>query len=221
MAKDVTKSPFSKKQQAELEKALESQHTEAQEQLQKLRQKHPDATPKQLISKLTKWYLAKVTALGAGSGAVAFVPNLVASLVASFLDLAAYMKLSARYVLMVATIHNHDVSDEQKRKLLVSTVLVGDVAASEIVAGVIDKNVTGWSAKAANLAAKGALKSTNNKLVRKLLTKWGTRKAALILGKQAPLLIGAAIGGVGNGLMGGFVVRSAREVFGEPPADWS
>ena len=52
------------------------------------------------------------------------------------------------------------------------------------------------------------------------VTKYGTKQGVLVLGKQMPLGIGAAIGGVGNAAFAQFTIRSAKRAFGAPPAAW-
>jgi hypothetical protein len=65
-----------------------------------------------------------------------------------------------------------------------------------------------------------AIDAANKMLGPRFITKWGTKQGILVLGKQVPLMIGAAIGGGGNGLFGWFVVKSARKVLGPAPESW-
>ena len=52
------------------------------------------------------------------------------------------------------------------------------------------------------------------------VTKYGTKQEILIIGKQAPVAIGAAIGAGGNAFFGYGVVKSARRAFGRAPDQW-
>lgn len=46
----------------------------------------------------------------------------------------------------------------------------------------------------------------------------GTTQGVLVLSKQVPLGIGAALGAGGNHVFGRLTIRSARSIFGEPPS---
>jgi hypothetical protein len=60
----------------------------------------------------------------------------------------------------------------------------------------------------------------NKTLGYRFVTKYGTKQGILVLGREVPFGIGAAIGGGGNYLIGQGSVRAARKAFGPPPPDW-
>ena len=50
--------------------------------------------------------------------------------------------------------------------------------------------------------------------------RFAATQSASVLGRAIPFGIGAVIGGYGNRLLGGRVVRSARNAFGPPPSEF-
>jgi hypothetical protein len=65
-----------------------------------------------------------------------------------------------------------------------------------------------------------AINRINTVLGPRFVTKYGTKQGVLVLGRQLPRGIGAALGGTGNHLIGRSIIKSARKVFGEAPAEW-
>jgi hypothetical protein len=53
-----------------------------------------------------------------------------------------------------------------------------------------------------------------------LLTRFGTRQGALLLGRALPLGIGAGIGAAGNAALARAAISTAREAFGPPPHEF-
>ncbi|WP_197550772.1 hypothetical protein [Trueperella pecoris] len=110
------------------EKALIIQQPRAKENIARLRRVHPDKTPQDLISYINKWYLGAVTASGAGAGTTAVIPNGVVQTSAAMIDLVTYLEASVFYILSLAEIHDLDLEDLERRKMLVTAVLIGNSA---------------------------------------------------------------------------------------------
>lgn len=201
-------------------KALESQQPVAVANVARLRRLHPDKSPEELVIYMKKWYIGSVTTTGAGAGTAAVVPNGLVQIPAAIADLLTYLEASVLYTLSVAEIHRLDLQDIERRRLLVTAVLVGNSASTQVLEKIIGRSAPYWGKKLVQAVPMEAIKQANRVLGPRFITKWGTKTGVLVLGKQVPLMIGAAIGGAGNGLFGWFVVRSTHKILGPLPATW-
>lgn len=203
-----------------LNTALDAQHPLAVKNVARLRRLHPDKSPAALVKYLNKVYVGTVTATGTGAGAAAVVPNGWVQVPAAFADLLAFLEASVLYTLSVAEIHRLDIEDVERRRLLVTSVLLGNTAATSVLEPVIGRTAPYWGKKVVSSIPMSTIRSANKVLGPRFITKYGTKQGVLVLGKQVPLFIGAAIGGTGNAVFGTFVVRAARTILGPPPEVW-
>jgi hypothetical protein len=199
------------------DRALVAQQPLARKNVERLRRVHPGDTPQELIRRLDRYYLASVTASGGASGAAGIVPG--AAIPTALADTMVFTEASVLYTLSLAEVHSLHPEDFERRKLLVLTVILGDGAARAL-----DKAIwrTGpyWARRIVNAIPMSAINRANKVLGPRFITKYGTKQGVLVLGKQVPLGIGAALGAGGNHVFGRLVIRSARAVFGPPPSSW-
>ena len=185
---------------AGLNTALEAQYPLAVENVARLRRVHPDKSPAELISYLNKIYLAAVTMTGAGAGAAAIVPNGWVQVPVALVDLATFLEASVLYTLSVAEIHGLDVEDIERRRFLVTSVLIGNAAATTALEPLIGRTAPYWGKKIVQSIPMQAIDAANKVLGPRFITKYGTKQGVLVLGKQIPLFIGVGIGAGGNHL---------------------
>ncbi|WP_051781575.1 MULTISPECIES: hypothetical protein [unclassified Streptomyces] len=199
------------------EKALVAQQPLARKNVERLRRVHPDDAPQELIRRLDRYYLAGITASGGASGAAGIVPG--AGIPTALADVLLYTEASVLYTLSLAEVHGTHPEDLERRKLLVLTVLLGDGAVKAL-----DKMVgrTGpyWARRIVSAIPMSAINRANKVLGPRFITKYGTQQGVLVLSKQVPLGIGAALGAGGNHLLGRLTIRSARAIFGQAPSSW-
>ncbi|MEU1791698.1 hypothetical protein ABZ553_38665 [Streptomyces sparsogenes] len=204
--------------QQALDKALVAQQPLARKHVERLRRVHPDDTPQGLIRRLDRYYLAGITASGGASGAAGIVPG--AGIPTALADTMVFTEASVLYTLSLAEVHGIHPEDFERRKLLVLTVLLGDGAVR-----VLDKAIgrTGpyWARRIVNAIPMSAINRVNKVLGPRFITKYGTKQGVLVLSKQVPLGIGAALGAGGNHLFGRLTIKSARAIFGQPPSSWA
>lgn len=206
---------------AGFDKALEAQYPLAVESVARLRRVHPDKSPEDLLSHLNKIYLGAVAGAGAGAGAAAAVPNGWVQVPEAFADLLTFLEASVLYTLSIAEIHGLDVEDVERRRLLVTSVLVGNSAATATLEPLIGRSVPYWGRQIVKAIPMSAVNKANKGLGPRFVTKYGTKQDVLVLGKQVPLFIGAGIGAGGNGLFGWLIVKAARKILGPPPESWN
>lgn len=200
-----------------LDKALTIQRPVVQNYLERVRHKHPDLTPAELIEQLERRYLAAVVGIGGASGAAAAVPGVgtAAAIASGAAEITAFVSASAMYVLALAELHGVPVSDPEVRRALVVSVLVGEggIAALEVGAA----KEAHWADVLARSTPKEKITGINSHLARLLLRRLGTRQGALLFGRALPLGIGAAIGAGGNAALARGAIATARKAFGPAP----
>ena len=203
-----------------LNKALEVQYPLAVENVARLRRVNPGKSPAELISYLNAIYLSAVTTTGAGAGAAAIVPNGWVQVPVAIVDLITFLEASILYTLSVAEIHGLDIEDVERRRFLVTSVLVGNTAATAALEPLIGRTAPYWGKKIVQSIPMSAINKANSILGPRFVTKYGTKQGVLVLGKQIPLFIGVGIGAAGNHLFGWFVIKAAGKILGPPPESW-
>lgn len=201
-----------------LDKALVAQQPLAKKNVERMRRVNPADTPQQLIRRLDRYYLAGVTASGGASGAAGIVPG--AGVPTALADVMLFTEASVLYTLSLAEVHGMHPEDFERRKLLVLTVLLGDGAVNAL-----DK-ITGrsgpyWARRIVSAIPMSAINRANNILGPRFITKYGTKQGVLVLSKQVPLGVGAALGAGGNHVFGRLTIKSARTIFGQAPSSWA
>jgi hypothetical protein len=177
------------------------------------------STVEDRVAQVGRQVARELAATGAAAGGTAAVPG-VGTLTAfgtATAELAWFGLRTADLVLAVAAVHGHTEAEVLDRRAWVLSVLAfgesaaaGFTAAAGEVAPVLGRNVTGaipteW------------IRAVNRSLGRTILTKWGTRRGGVALGRLLPFGIGAAIGGSANYLSVRAVTRQAHAFFRDLP----
>ena len=207
--------------QRTFQKALLSQQTVALRNLERLRRVHPEKSPQELLSYVNKWYVGAVSASGAGAGAAAAVPNGFGQAAAAALDFAGFLEASVLYVYTAAELSGVHPEDLESKRLLVSAVLLGQ-SATGVLEKVIGKVAPHWGKilVGPNVLNREVIKKINSVMGPRFVTLYGSKTGVLVVGKQAPLMIGAVIGGAGNALFATGIMKSAKKVFGPALEAW-
>lgn len=187
--------------------------------IERVRRTRPDATPAETISALKKYYLSTVSTSGAASGATAIAPTGV-SIAAAGLDTVGFLAASSLYVLALAQIHGVKIDDLERRRTLILATLLGDTGSKTVLGKVAPRLGSHWGKLVVDAIPSQSLKPINKVLGQHFVTKYGTKQGILVLGKQLPLGIGAAVGAGGNAAFGYGVLKAADRAFGKAPADW-
>jgi hypothetical protein len=200
-----------------LDKALRIQRPVVLTYLNRVRQRRPDATPAQLIEQLERRYLAAAVGIGAASGGTAAVPGVgtATSVATGAAEIAGFVSATAMYVLALAELHSVPVSDPDVRRALVLGVLVGSSGTAALEGA--EGGGKHWARVINRPDAKGRIGPINSRLGRMLVTRFGARQGALLVGRALPLGIGAGIGAAGNAALARGAISTARRAFGPPP----
>ncbi|MGV9678411.1 hypothetical protein ACWDSJ_24295 [Nocardia sp. NPDC003482] len=185
----------------------------------KMRRKHPEETPAQILQRLERRYLFSVTSAGMLVGTIAAVPGIgtVLSLFALSAETVFFLEATAVFTLAVAAVHGMVLEDRERRRALVLGIALGESGKSVVQQGV-GRSAKNWPDLLANRIP--GIRSMNDGLMKRFLVQMITKRAVLMFGKVLPAGIGAVIGGVGDRMMGRTVIDNARKAFGPAPASF-
>ncbi len=177
--------------------------------IDRLRRQYPDADDAVLLKKLERTFLSSVTSSGAAIGATATVPGVgtAASVAAAAGDASFFLTAAATHVLSVARLRGLDIDNFEHQKALVMMVLLGG-SSSSIVTKVAERTGLHWGKLAADAVPLPAIRSANKILGPYFVTRYGTQRGILVLGRAAPMGFGAAIGGSGNYLLAKSIIKA-------------
>lgn len=210
--------PVERALDAALDKALAIQRPAVLAYLARVRARRPDATPAEVIGRLERRYRAAVVGIGAASGGTAALPGVgtTASVATGVAEVTGFVTATAMYVLALAELYGIPVSDPEVRRALVLAALVGEAGALAIDGAAIESGAS-WAQVLSRRASKESVKGLNTRLATLMLTRFGARQGALLLGRAVPFGIGAGVGAAGNAALARGVIRAARRSFGPPP----
>ena len=206
---------------AGLDKAIGIQQPVVAAHVRRIRARHPQASPAEVIRILEKHYLAAVVSTGVAAGGVAAAPvvGTAASLAVSMGDMVGFLEASALFSLAVAEVHGIRIDDLEKRRTLLFAVLLGDSGA-KVVEKAAARTGKYWGRLLTDAIPMSTINNINKVLGRWFITKYGTKQGIIVIGRLAPFGIGAGIGGAGNALFGRTVITGARRAFGPPDEHW-
>jgi hypothetical protein len=199
-----------------LDRALAIQRPAVTAYLDRVRAKHPTASPADVIDQLERRYLTAVVGSGAASGGAAALPGVgtTASIATGAAEIAAFVGATALYVLAVAEVHGVGTADPQVRRALVLTVLLAEAAEPTMEAA--SGGVAHW-AHVLGRTNRESIGGITARLAQLLVGRFGARQGALLVGRALPLGIGAGIGAAGNAALAKASIATSRRAFGPPP----
>jgi len=139
------------------------------------------------------------------------------AIVANLAEVGLFVEASALFCLAVAEVHGIEVEQVARRRTLLLAVLLGD-GGSKVVQKVAGRTGPYWAKTITSNVPMTTINSINRVLGPSFVTKYGTKQGVLVLGRDVPFGIGAAIGGGGNVLLGHTTIAGARRAFGPAQA---
>lgn len=207
------------------DKLLSVQRPAVLAHIRAIRRRHPGASPDQLIRILERRYLAAVTTGGAAVGASAVIPGVgtAASLGLSGVETVVFLEASALFAQSVTEVHGISVVEPERASSLVMAMMLGS-GGQELVrqlAGQFAHSAPArpvfWGELITSSLPKAVVGQVTDKIKRTFLKHFAARQAGSILGRTVPFGVGAAVGGIGNHMLGRRVVDSSRQAFGPAP----
>lgn len=193
--------------------------------LRGIRRRVPSATPDQLIRILERRYLTAVTTGGAAVGATAVIPGIGTgiTLALSGVETAGFLEATALFAQSVAEVHGIPVDNPERARALVMTLMLGQEG-SDLVRQFAGQATgsgaalnTYWGELVTNTLPKAMMGSVVERLRSVFIRQFAVRGGAGFIGKAIPFGIGAAIGGIGNNVLGRRVLVQSRLAFGQAP----
>lgn len=185
------------------------------------------ATVDDRVASIVKRFRRELGTMGAASGAVAAAPGIGTGAAAAALvaDVGWFAMRSTDLIMAVGAAHGYTNSTADERRAWVLSVLAfGEEAADEFstLLHQIDAAtaVSGQkvSARLAGLAygdaaTLEALRRVNTNLASRVVSKYGSRRTLVTVGKLLPFGVGAAVGGTANYAMARAVGAQSRRFF--------
>ncbi|ROS59500.1 hypothetical protein EDF38_2350 [Frigoribacterium sp. PhB160] len=221
---DLESSPWLRR----LDRVLSVQRPVAVRHVRALRRRHKKASPEQLIRILEREYLAAVTTGGAAVGASAVVPGVGwgVALALSGVETAGFLEASALFAQSVTEVHGIAVTDPERARALVMTMILGTPGAALVrqfageAIGTAPARTAFWGELVTEKVPKAALGGLTDTVRKHFVRRFAASQGATILGRAVPFGIGAVVGGAGNHMLGRKVVTSARAAFGPAPSSF-
>ncbi|HET8957106.1 MAG TPA: hypothetical protein VFM95_01490 [Microcella sp.] len=209
-----------------LRAAMSAQRPAVIAHIRSIRQRHPGASPDDVVRILEKRYLAGVTATGAGSGAATMIPGVgtAAGLAVIGVETVTFFEMTALYAQSVAEVHGIVVADEEHAHTLVMALLLGGPGKDLVQQFLRQASGTGpnrqqyWGETVSSSLPKALTGALNSQLRDMFVKRFALAQGGSMLGRLIPFGIGAIIGGSANRTLGGRVVDAARGAFGPAPA---
>ncbi|GAA1060970.1 hypothetical protein [Agromyces bracchium] len=193
--------------------------------LRAIRRHHPTATPEELVRVLERRYLTAVTTGGAAVGATAVVPGISTgiTLALSGVETAGFLEATALFAQSVAEVHGLHVENPDRARALVMTLMMGREGAdlvrqfaAQATGGGVPRNAYFGEIITSTLP-RAVMGSVVDRLRHVFVKQFAVRGGAGIVGRAIPFGIGAAIGGIGNHVLGRRVLQQSRLAFGPAP----
>ncbi|GAA1300646.1 hypothetical protein [Brachybacterium tyrofermentans] len=201
-----------------IDAALKVQTPLAHSYVRRLRAKHPEDTPRQLLERATGRFAGLMTLTGAGIGGVAALPGLgtAAALGLTVGEGVSFAEACAFLTLAAAEIHDVDMSDKHTRRLVLMGVLSGE-RGTEIIAKAMGKQGLQWNAVLGGGGGGFLPGLVSKQISRYVRRRVVARSSKLWLGRLLPFGVGAVIGGFGARSVSKSVVDAMLEIFSQAP----
>lgn len=202
-----------------VDKAVQLQTSAIRTYVNWLRRQHPDASPAQIQEMMDKHLKNTVTGTGAGVGAAAAVPGigLVTGTAAVAGESVVFLDLAAFYAVASAYLRGEDISDPERRRALVLSLLMGakGLAIVDAMLGDSAGTIPGKSTLAK--FSGPTLSNTNNVLQRVAMRSLKKSPRRAWLGKLLPLGLGAIAGTAANRKLADGVIANVQSGLGAAP----
>jgi hypothetical protein len=176
-------------------------------------------TVKEKVARLTKLFANELGLTGAAAGGVAALPSVgtLTSVGASVAEFSYFTMRAGELILTIGALHGHtEATVEEQRAWVLSVLLFGDSASAGFtkLAGEVGK---GLGKKATANIPMSVLRAINGAAGRTVVTKYGTKRGVIALGRALPFGIGVIIGGTANYAGVRLLARHANKFFAELP----
>lgn len=160
------------------------------------------------IKELRRVFRKELGVAGAASGGVGAVPGMLGPAVAAGLAETTWTTMRlADLILTIAAVHGHDQATIEERRMWVLAILAYGAGASDAFGKLAAKMGLGLGKRATAAIPTASLRAINRAIGTTIVTKNGTVRGVVVLGKALPMGIGA---GLGMGLNAALVHQVCR-----------
>ncbi len=210
-----------------LDRVLSVQRPIVVSHVNRLRRRHPDASPAEIIQILERQYLTAVTSGGAAVGASAVIPGvgMAAALGLSGAETIGFLETTALFAQSVTEVHGIALDDPERARTLVMALILG-TPGTQLIKQLAGQAAGGqartafWGEMVTASLPKQVVSGIGGQVRDQFVRRFAARQGSTIVGRALPFGIGAAVGGLGNHALGRKVVQAARTGFGMPPASF-
>jgi hypothetical protein len=171
------------------------------------------------VDRLTSLFSRELGAVGASAGGVAAVPALgtASSIAAAVAEFGYFTLRSGELILTIGALHGHSEATVEEQRAWILTVLVYGTGASEGFTKLAGELGKGLGTKATKKIPMSVLRAINSTAGRTIVTKYGTKRGVVALGRALPFGIGMAIGGGANYAGVRLMAKHANKFFTDLP----
>ncbi|WP_187289796.1 hypothetical protein [Curtobacterium sp. B8] len=210
-----------------LDRVLSVQRPVVVAHVNRLRRRHPDASPADIIQILERQYLTAVTSGGAAVGASAVIPGvgMAAALGLSGAETVGFLETTALFAQSVTEVHGIALDDPERARTLVMALILG-TPGTQLIKQLAGQAAGGqartafWGEMVTASLPKQVVSGIGGQVRDQFVRRFAARQGTTIVGRALPFGIGAAVGGIGNHALGRKVVQASRTGFGVPPASF-
>jgi hypothetical protein len=197
-----------------LDSSIEAAGKLARRRVEALRRNNPDLSDAQLLKKVDTAFTSAVTSTGAATGALAAAPGVgtAVGIAAAAGDASWFLTAASGYVLSAAELRGVKIENFEHQRALVLLVLAGG-GGSTFFGKAAGRTGPHLGKVVTNAVPLNTIKAINKVLGANFVTKYGTKRGIIAVGKVAPFGIGFVIGGGGNLVMARGVIKTARTMF--------
>ena len=147
------------------------------------------------------------------------------TLALSGVETVAFLEATTLFAQSVAEVHGIPVADPDRARALVLTLMLGKEGIDLVAqlagqaAGRGPSRAGYWGELITKSLPRAAVGPLVDRLKSTFIRQFAARGGASWIGKALPFGIGAAIGGVGNNILGRRVLVGSRRAFGVPPLE--
>ena len=201
-----------------VDQALELQAPLVHGHVARIRSRNPEMDPAAVIKRLNMELRTATISSGAAVGGSAAAPGVgtAAALALSAGEAIGFMNATALYVLARAEVQGISLRDIERRRTLLMAIMLGDAGAKS-VGQVAERTGQHWAKGLVSSIPMSRIYKINKVLGPNFVTKYGTTRGIMVLGRVIPFGVGAAIGGSANAIFSHGVIKASDKAFGPAP----
>ena len=171
------------------------------------------------IKALTDSFSRELGVAGAAAGAAAAAPTVgtAATMLAAAAELGWFTTRAGDLILTIAATHGRPAPSVDERRAWVLAVLIYGSSAKDGISRAINEASIGVAPMVDRRIPLATLQMANRVMSKSLLRRYGSRRAAIALGRALPIGIGAFIGGSANYTAIRTLARNADQFFARLP----